>query len=155
MRNISKSVIALSAMLMACLSHANDLGNLSEQTYSQLVDKAGNIKMPASYRQNWTHLGSLLVADPKAPGHGFHNVYAQPEAVKAYRQTGKFPDGTVLVKEVDKVKTGTMTTGEAQWAGDVNIWFVMVKDSKGRFKGNGHWAEGWGWGGYPRFCVNG
>ena len=24
-------------------------------------------------------------------------------------------------------------------------WFVMVKDQKGRFKGNPNWGEGWGW----------
>ena len=45
------------------------------------------------------HLGSLLVADTKAAGHGFHDVYAQPQALQVYRQTGKFPDGTVLVGE--------------------------------------------------------
>ena len=145
MKIIVASVFALGALLIGGLTQAKDRGSLSEQTYRQLVDQAGNIKLPESYRQNWTHLGSLLVADPKAPGHGFHSVYAQPQAVKAYRQTGKFPDGSVLVKEITKVKTGTMTTGEAQWAGDVSIWFVMVKDTKGRFKGNGNWAEGWGW----------
>ena len=50
-----------------------------------------------------------------------------------------------LVKEALKVKSATMTTGAAQWAGDINIWFVMVKDTQGRFKGNPHWAQGWGW----------
>ena len=116
--------------------------NLSDQTYRQWADKAGNTRLPESYRQNWTHLGSLLVADTKAAGHGFHDVYAQPQALQAYRQTGKFPDGTVLVKEVRKVKSATITTGAAQWTGDINIWFVMVKDIQGRFKGHPHWAQG-------------
>lgn len=142
MKNIITSVIALCATLIVGTGHA---GNLSDQTYRQWVDKTGNIKLPESYRLQWTHLGSLLVADPKAAGHGFHDVYTQPQAAQTYRQTGKFPDGTVLVKEVRKVKSGTLTTGEAQWAGDPIIWFVMVKDTQGRFKGNPHWAEGWGW----------
>ena len=145
MRKTIQFVVALCAVLTVGLGHADGLSELSEQTYRQLVDKAGNIKLPESYRQNWTHLGSLLVADPKAPGHGFHDVYAQPQAVLAYRQTGKFPDGTVLVKEVRKVKSAVLPTGKAQWAGDINIWFVMIKDTQGRFKGNPHWAEGWGW----------
>jgi hypothetical protein len=38
-----------------------------------------------------------------------------------------------------------MTTGQASWAGDVLIWFVMVKDSRGRFPRNPIWGEGWGW----------
>ncbi|MBY0461312.1 MAG: cytochrome P460 family protein, partial [Gemmataceae bacterium] len=24
-------------------------------------------------------------------------------------------------------------------------WYVMVKDTKGRFKGNDLWGDGWGW----------
>ncbi len=27
---------------------------------------------------------------------------------------------------------------------DIKIWFVMVKDAKGRFSKNELWAEGWG-----------
>ncbi len=134
--------LTLLALLHGGLAQAE---SLSQNTYRQLVDQAGNIRLPESYRQDWTHLGSWLVAEPKAPGHGFHDVYAQPEAVKAYRQSGKFPDGSVLVKEVRQVKSGPQTTGEAQWAGAPVIWFVMVKDSSGRFKGNPHWAQGWGW----------
>ena len=26
-----------------------------------------------------------------------------------------------------------------------SVWFVMIKDTKGRFKGNANWGEGWGW----------
>ncbi|MGB4813245.1 MAG: cytochrome P460 family protein [Methylophilaceae bacterium] len=113
-----------------------------------LVDKAGNIRLPKNFRQNWVHMGSWIVADPKAPGNGFHDVYTQREAVKAYRKTGKFLDGTVLVKEIRNVESGDQTTGHVQWAGDNKIWFVMVKDSKNRFTGNPNWEEGWGWGLY-------
>ena len=28
---------------------------------------------------------------------------------------------------------------------DIKIWFVMIKDSKGRFPGNDLWGDGWGW----------
>lgn len=118
---------------------------LVTRTFGTLVDNEGNISMPKDYRLNWSHMGSWAVLDAEAPGHGFHDVYAQKDAVKAYRETGKFPDGTVLVKEVRKVESGLQTTGHAQWAGATNVWFVMVKDTKGRFPGNAHWKEGWGW----------
>ncbi len=113
--------------------------------YQAIVDKFGNISLPENYRSEWTHLGSWSIADTKAPGHGFHDVYMQAEAVKHYRITGEFADGAVIVKEVRKIEQGSKTTGQAQWAGDINIWFVMVKNSKGRFNGNPHWANGWGW----------
>ena len=122
--------------------------NLVTSTFGTLVDKAGNITPPKDYRLNWGHMGSWTVLDPKAPGHGFHDVYSQKDAIKSYRETGKFPDGTVLVKEVNKVESGAKTTGQAEWAGDTNVWFVMVKDDKNRFPGNKHWKEGWGWGLY-------
>lgn len=128
--------------------NSDDVDLLLRTFNNGLVDKAGNIKLPENFRQNWAHMGSWLVADPKAPGHGFHDVYTQREAVKAYRKTGKFPDGTVLVKEIRKVESGEQTTGHAQWAGDTNIWFVMVKNTKGRFADNPNWKEGWGWGLY-------
>lgn len=122
--------------------------DLATETFSRWVDASGNIKLPENYRQDWGHAGSWIVADPKAPGHGFHDVYLQKQAAKTYRETGKFPDGTVLVKEVRQVKAGAQTTGHAQWAGDTNVWFVMVKDSQGRFANSPHWKEGWGWGLY-------
>jgi cytochrome c len=81
----------------------------------------------------------------KAPGQGFHDVFTQPESVEAYKKTGKFPDGTVLVKEIRKINAGKMTTGQAYWAGDIASWFVMIKDAQGRFKNNPNWGEGWGW----------
>ncbi|MDP3777578.1 MAG: cytochrome C [Methylotenera sp.] len=119
--------------------------DLLNNTFGTIVDQKGNISLPKDYRLNWNHMGSWVVLDAGAPGHGFHDVYAQKEAVNAYRKTGKFPDGSILVKEVRKVESGEQTTGKAHWAGSTNIWFVMVKDNKGRFPGNAHWQEGWGW----------
>jgi hypothetical protein len=38
-----------------------------------------------------------------------------------------------------------MTTGDAHWATDIKVWFVLIKDSKGRYKNNPLWGDGWGW----------
>ncbi len=122
----------------------NDIERVNE-TFETLVDEKGNIRLPENYRQNWGHMGSWTVLNESAPGHGFHDVYSQQDAIKAYRENGQFPDGSVLVKEVRQVESGEQTTGHAQWAGDVKIWFVMIKDEKGRFPDNKHWKEGWGW----------
>jgi hypothetical protein len=125
------------------------LGPLQAQektaTFSPYVDAQGKISLPKDYRATWRYLGSWAVPVKKAPGHGFHDVFTQPESVEAFQKTGKFPDGTVLIKELRQVHGGKMTTGQVYWAGDIDAWFVMVKDQKGRFKGNPNWGEGWGW----------
>jgi len=131
-----------SALLLAASAGAAEL---AQQTFGRLVDGQGGIRIPQAYRSSWTHLGSWVVDKEGAPGQGFHDVYAQPEAVQAYRRGGSFPDGTVLVKEIRAIEAGDRTTGPARWAGGVNIWFVMVRDTEGRFKGSPHWAQGWGW----------
>ena len=108
-------------------------------SFSPWVDAKGDISLPEGFRKDWAHLGSWSLAD------GFHDVYTETEHIEGYLKTGTFPDGTVLVKEVRGVESGARTTGQAQWAGDIVQWFVMVKDSQNRFPDNPLWGDGWGW----------
>src|SRR5262250_999928 len=78
-------------------------------------------------------------------GNQMHMTYASPGSAEAYRKTGKFPDGTVLVKEVFGTDHAQMTTGDAHWASGTKDWFVMIKDEKGRYTDNPLWGDGWGW----------
>jgi cytochrome c len=111
------------------------------------VNSDGTIRFPGRVRDddNWVHLGSWGSADLNSADPGQHDVYTQRESLEAYLKTGKFPDGAVIVKEVRKIESGYMTTGPVTWAGDEVLWFVLIKDAKGRFPGNDHWGEGWGW----------
>ena len=108
-----------------------------------LVDKNGNIRKPANVRDTYQSLGAYTVLDPK--GDQMHMTYASPGSAEAYRRTGKFPDGTVLVKEVFGTEHAQMTTGDAHWASGTKVWFVLIKDEKGRYKDNPLWGDGWGW----------
>src|SRR4029077_7994133 len=72
-------------------------------------------------------------------------TYASLGAAQYYRKNGKFADGTVLVKEVFGTDHGSLTTGEVHWAKATKVWFVMIKDDKGRYPGNPLWGDGWGW----------
>ena len=74
-----------------------------------------------------------------------HNVYARTKEVKAYRRDGKFPDGASPGEGYHHRRLGEAKTGQSTWTKDVKIWFVMVKDSKGRFPKNDLWGDGWGW----------
>ncbi len=116
-------------------------------TFSPYVDETGNITIPNNFRA-WQFLGTWAVAtdeDDEVGSKGFHNVYTQPETAAAFRATGKFPDGAVLVKELLTATTNTMTTGEISHATETEGWFIMIKDTQGRFKGNPLWGDGWGW----------
>lgn len=116
------------------------------ESFSPFVDAKGNITRPQSFREDWVHIGSWFVGkDDQASGPGVHDVYADPSAVKAFQADGKWPDGAVLVKEIRGIKEGPKTTGHAQWAGDIGVWFVMVRDRQNRFPDNTAWGEGWGW----------
>ena len=102
--------------------------------FSPYVTKDGGISRPTDYRDTFEYLGSYAVATkPDKPVDEMHVVYARPEDVRAYRRDGKFPDGATLVKEVTRVGSERLTTGQSHWATDVKLWFVMIKDAKGRF----------------------
>ena len=119
----------------------------SPDAFSPYVDADGKISIPKDFR-SWYFIGTWAVAtdeDDKVGSNGFHSVYTQPETVAAFRSNGKFPDGAVLVKELFKATTDTMTTGEISYAAETEGWFIMIKDTQARFKGNGLWGDGWGW----------
>ena len=109
----------------------------------ELVDRTGNIRKPADYRDHYQSFGTWAVLDPT--GNQLHVVYASPGAAEYYQKNGKFGDGTVLVKEVFGTDHAQMTTGDAYRASAMIQWFVMIKDEKNRFLNNGLWGDGWGW----------
>ena len=126
-------------------TNANDAKN-DDGSFSRYVDRNGNISLPEGYKRQWAHLGSWAVARKRGSDiFEMHDVYTPRETIAAYNKTGKFPDGAVLVKEVRKTKTDRLTTGHVAWSTDMKIWFVMIKDQKGRFEDNDHWGDGWGW----------
>jgi hypothetical protein len=116
----------------------------AEEPFSPYVDAAGNISLPTDFRESWVFLGAWAVAGEEGT-EGFHLVYTEPGVVAAFRESGAFPDGAVLVKELIDTTSDDFTTGHVGYAGETTGWFVMVKDAEGRFPGNPLWGEGWGW----------
>ncbi len=120
----------------------------AQMTYADgVVSSDGAISVPENFRTDYVMLGAWSVAGDADTGGGvgLHVVYTQPASVDAYRATGTFPDGAVLVKELFNGNTQLLTTGEATSAADVAGYFVMVKDEVGRFPDNPLWGDGWGW----------
>ena len=117
----------------------------ANESFSAYVDSNGGIRLPADFRLSMVHLGSWYVPDGEASG--FHDVYTEKETVKVYRKTGKFPDGATLVKELRAAEAADYTTGKgvSHATEGLKQWFVMIKDTQGRFGQNRLWGDGWGW----------
>jgi hypothetical protein len=143
--------VALSAAGLAAVTvlAAGPTGSVAADSAAKaetVADAKGNLHVPDGYRTTYQYLGTWAVAADQGPGsQELHVVYASSGTITAYRKDGHFPNGAVLVKEVYQAATGHMTTGTVSHADSLRGWFVMMRDTKGRFAGNNMWGDGWGW----------
>jgi Cytochrome P460 len=144
-------LLALILLSIAVITQASAKDGGSFVPY---VDSKGNISLPLDFRSGWVHLGTWVVTsraaagtdfNHAAPDSGIHHVYTQPPSLKAYKKDGKWSDGAVLIMEVRAIKWDDLPTGHVISEGEPLEWFVMIKDTKRRFKGNTNWGDGWGW----------
>jgi Cytochrome P460 len=136
------------SIVIAVTAHGqlNTATSNNEPETEMVVDSNGNLHVPKAYRTTYQSLGSWAVAADQGQGSKeLHVVYASPGTIAAYGESGRFPDGAVLVKEVFHAATGKMTTGTVSRADTLKGWFVMMRDSKGSHVGNKLWGDGWGW----------
>ena len=118
-------------------------------------DASGRFIPPTNYR-DWVFLSSGMdmsyTAAPAMPGsHMFDNVFAPRAAYEAFKQTGVWPDGTVLMLEA----RGGASKGSINQRGEFQTAEIMgaethVKDSK-RFTGG--WAFFGAEGGKPSTMI--
>jgi hypothetical protein len=132
-------------LLMHALVAAASLVALGEVQAASAVDAQGNLHVPDDYRTRFEPLGSWAVAADAGQGSKeMHVVYASPGTIAAFRKSRRFPDGTVLVKEVFATGTRQMTTGTVSYAQTLKGWFVMVKGAASSHTDK-LWGDGWGW----------
>ena len=94
--------------------------------------------------RTWVQVGTPLTPNElnggNAPFPEFHNVYIHPADFDHYSRTGKFRDGTILVKELVSVGSKAATSGKGYFMGEFTGLEATVKDSK-RFPNEpGNWA---------------
>lgn len=129
------------------LAHTQEARRMS--TWKPQFNAKGELKLPSNYHE-WTFLGSPLT--PHALNNGqaafpeYHNVYVHPEALKAYRSTGSWPEGTIMLKELQLTRPATNpdgssveVSGRGFFPAARNGIDISVKDSK-RFAA----TKGWG-----------
>jgi cytochrome c553 len=95
----------------------------------------GELIRPQDYR-TWVFVGAPLTPNDMNKGSAafpeFHNVYIDPGAYEAYKQTGEFRDGTVFMKELVSVGTKSSFSGNGYFEGEFLGVEAMVK-SRERF----------------------
>lgn len=142
---LSATAIAATVMVIADLQTASFAASRRFKAEA-VTDAKGSLRVPDGYRTRYEFLGAWAAAADQGPGsQELHVVYASPGTITAYRKDGRFPDGTVLVKEVHFAATAPMTTGTISHADKLRGWFVMVRDRAGRYPANDVWGDGWGW----------
>jgi hypothetical protein len=143
---VTRRVYLLSLLAAAATAPSMPLLAASAHQPPAAVDAAGNLHVPSRYRTAYEFLGTWAIATDKGPGSKqMHDVYATRGTIAAFRKTGRFPEGTLLVKEVYESTTASMTTGTVSHAQILKGWFVMIKDSKNSHPDNKLWGDGWGW----------
>jgi hypothetical protein len=101
----------------------------------------GQLKFPEHYRE-WTYLTSgfdmSYSAGMQMGGHHmFDNVFVDPAAYAAFRRTGTWPDGTMLVLEHRGAQSKGSINQQGHFQTDVMDVEVHLKDER-RFRGK--WA---------------
>jgi hypothetical protein len=103
----------------------------------------GKLKQPVGYRE-WVYIGTPLTPNELNDGEAsfpeFHEVYIDPASFAHYKKTGRFRDGTVLIKELSSVGSKKAPSGNGYFQGEFTGLEASIKDSK-RFKDEpGNWG---------------
>ena len=136
------AIVVILAVTVHPEASSDQVGQGNKSSVAKFDDE-GALVRPEGYRE-WIYVGTPLTPNDmnggEAPFPEFHAVYINPESYAAYKKTGKFPEGTMLVKELISVGSKKASSGNGYFMGDLRGMDVSYKDSK-RFKDEpGNWA---------------
>ena len=134
---VAFAALTLASAVTACAP--SDSGARSEMSAAQSTlprpsfNAQGDIERPDdSYRQ-WVFVGTPLTPNslnpPEAPFPDFHVVYIHPDDFGHYQETGEFPDGTMIVKELVSVGAEAATSGSGFFMGEYTGLEITIKDA--------------------------
>jgi hypothetical protein len=133
--------LTFAVALGATLSLAANGGSDGKRAYR--FNQGGELVRPTGYRE-WVYVGTPVTPNDlnngKAAFPEFHNVYIEPSAWQAWKKTGQFPDGTILVKELVSVGSKAAVSGKGYFQGDYVGLEAEIKDRKRFADEPGHWA---------------
>jgi hypothetical protein len=142
------AAITIAAVILRSSANAQS----DELHYVPQYTSSGEMILPKNnIWRTWLFVGAPLTPNALNSGAAsfpeYHNVYMQPWAYGVYKKTHEFPEGTIMVKELQltlpppKFKDGSREepSGRGYFPGPFNGADVTVKDSK-RFAATGNWG---------------
>lgn len=141
-----KGYILLAAAAVAGAVAATVEASVADEgAAAAMVDPDGTIVMTTqNYQRDWTMLGTFIHLDDNGAKQ-INVVYTQPETVTAYRETGKFPEGAVIIKELRQGITTAEGDTKVSSLGALNGWFTLIKPPTANAPQGPLWGDGWGW----------
>jgi Cytochrome P460 len=106
-------------------------------------DSSRNLRLPGDYRQ-WILVGQSLGLSYSEGQDGhqmFNTTLMEPTAYRHFVQTGQFREGTMLALILQAIGTNTLPARKGQFASDVHVVEMAVKDSR-------RLPEGWAYYGF-------
>tara|TARA_R110002073_G_scaffold159477_5_gene314801 strand:- start:2769 stop:3377 length:609 start_codon:yes stop_codon:yes gene_type:complete len=128
-------------ILFSILVSCGEKSNYEEVTYFTM--QGDELKRPTDYR-SWVFVGTPLTPNDmnngKAAFPEFHNVYIDPQSYDEYKATGKWREGTILVKELVSVGGKAAASGNGYFMGEFIGLEATIKSSKHFPDEPGNWA---------------
>ena len=145
----SALLLLLFLFIAGAIALTNTAHSESTPNWGPKWNADGELILPSNHH-TWVFLGAPLTPhalnDGKAGFPEYHNVYIQHEAFAIYKKTGDFPEGTILLKELQLTFPGTNddgsrleVSGRGYFPAQLNGIDISVKDSK-RFKDTNGWG---------------
>ena len=146
---LGAAAITVAMLVISILTPAAQSNAMAAKGWGPQWTADGKLKLPEGYHE-WVFLGSPLTPNAlnggEAPFPEYHNVYVQPQAFRAYRQTGEWPEGTIMLKELQLLLNGDSAdgsslevSGRGYFPGARNGIDISVKDSR-RFAATNGWG---------------
>ncbi len=138
-----KSKIYLTSLFIASTVVMFFLMSSSVSAKEYFTIKNGELERPTGYRE-WIYVGAPVTPNDmnngKASFPEFHSVYIDPESWEHWKQTGKFRDGTILVKEMNSVGTKSAKSGQGYFMGRFIGLEATIKSKREFPNEPGNWA---------------
>lgn len=136
------NTVVVSCFVLVLFCSCNQESSYKDITYFSL-DSEGDLVRPENYR-SWVYVGTPLTPNDmnngKAAFPEFHNVYIDPMSYDHYKKTGKWREGTILIKELVSVGSKAAVSGNGYFMGEFIGLEATIK-SKEHFPNEpGNWA---------------
>ena len=107
------------------------------------MDANNELIRPTGYR-SWVYVGTPVTPNDmnngKAAFPEMHNVYIDPTSYDHYKKTGKWREGTILVKELVSIGSKTAVSGNGYFAGEFIGLEATIKSKKHFPNEPGNWS---------------